>query len=139
MGSTLTLATDEPFWIARTIFYEYFDQDDFLKRECVNVSQNYLEAWFVNESNGARKFMLPTVQYIGGKTQFINGRHRAAVLIKCMARVPIAFAMSSSESKDWLAFLPKVSMGPAEAIEIPDLPVVKCFHLNGINNKRSFS
>ncbi|MGL6160802.1 hypothetical protein [Microbulbifer sp.] len=65
---------------------------------------------------------LPTVQLISGVTQFINGRHRTAVLLKKIDRIPMAFVARGA-----LDLAKKLGLEPValnEHIELPDLPMV---------------
>lgn len=128
----LTLSDDEPFWVTRETFLQHFDQDDFLCRESQVVTHAYLAEWFFSQADGTSRFMLPTVQIIAGKTQFINGRHRTAVLLHYQNEFPIAFALpdkgaissSAREAQDFLRCLAPRPLDIHQFIELPDLPIV---------------
>lgn len=118
----LTLDTDSPYWVSREIFEREVDQADFRCREQELVEGNYSKHWFFVDAEGRNRFMLPTVNLISGRTQFINGRHRTAVLLERMGSVPIAFV-------DGGAVALAIRLGPepvsiSEAINLPNLPIV---------------
>jgi hypothetical protein len=121
----LTKYDDEPFWVSREVFLQHFDQDDFHDRGSKDVVHSYLAEWFHTPTDGTPRFMLPTVQFIAGKTQFINGRHRTAVLMLYLDELPIAFAFHGGEARDFLRRLALRPLDLYEFIELPDLPVVE--------------
>lgn len=121
----LTLSDDEPFWVSREVFFEKFDQEDFLCRESPAVALSYLTEWFHMPSDGIQRFMLPTVQFVAGKTQFINGRHRTAVLLQCLDEIPFAFYLADKVSKNILDQLVLRPLSLQEFIDMPDLPIVE--------------
>lgn len=83
---------DEPFWVSREAFAIHFDQDDFVHERVVReVTSAYRREWFPH-INGVAKFQIAVVTFVGGKTQFINGRHRTAVLLPHLKELPIALA-----------------------------------------------
>lgn len=90
---------DEAFWVPKEVFLSRFDQEDFACRECNDVERHYLDSWFYDDG-GKQFFILPVVQLIGGKTQFINGRHRLAVLLPHLDRFPVAFCFKSWGAPD---------------------------------------
>lgn len=121
----LTSNSDTPYWISRKAFLEHFDQEDFFCRELKLVPASYLDAWFETPEDGITRFLLPTVQFVAGKTQFISGRHRTAVLLPYMQNLPISFSLVNKPPQD---FLNKVILRPLaldEFIELPDLPRVE--------------
>ena len=69
----LTKGTDRPYWIRRDAFLGYFDPEDFFCRDVKDVVSSYLADWFYTGEGGQLGFYLPTVQFSGAKTQFING------------------------------------------------------------------
>lgn len=85
----LTIASDNPFWVPRKSFLAEFDQEDFHRREARNVTPAYLTDWF--SPGDPPRFMLPAVQFVGGQTQFISGRHRIAVLLPYLFELPMSF------------------------------------------------
>lgn len=120
---------DEGFWISRDDFVRYFDATDFLKRDRVGVEPLYLDSWFY-ELDGKRYFILPVVQFFQGKTQFINGRHRVAVLLQGgIERLPIAFATKtpsfSERDKDVLKSWGLEPVRLDRKFLIPDFSIVK--------------
>lgn len=129
----VTVATDEPFWVPRAIFFEHFDQDDFLCRESVDVAPSYVASWFYTPEDGKRRFELPTVCFVAGKTEFISGRHRTAVLLPHLDNLPIAFSLLRYGEPDeslrrLLDPLRLIPMKFDEWIELPDLPLLSRFH-----------
>ena len=120
----ISLPSDHPFWISREVFFTHFDQHDFVfyrDVECVELA--FRSDWFLRE-NTRLKFILPVVSYAGDKTQFINGRHRVAVLLQVLQEIPIALA-SESLSPAQLQLrsaIPKRSLNPVLPFELPDLP-----------------
>ena len=90
---------DEAFWVSKEVFLSRFNQEDFACRECLDVEQHYLDSWFYDD-DGKRFFILPVVQIVGGKTQFINGRHRLAVLLPHLDRFPVGFCFQSLGTPD---------------------------------------
>lgn len=128
----LTRNDDEPYWITREVFLQHFDQDDFLCRESIDITHSYLAEWFYTSEDGALHFNLPTVGFVAGKTQFINGRHRTAVLLHYQNEFPIAFALpdnsaissSARKAQDFLLSLALRPLDLHEFIELPDLPIV---------------
>ena len=123
----LTNSADVPFWVPRGAFYEHFDQSDFHCREVLNVDIAYSTQWFEEAENGQLHFLLPTVRLASGKTEFINGRHRTAVLLSRCSRVAIAFAGAEAVSFARTLALEKVAL--ERKIQLPDLEYVTRFGL----------
>lgn len=121
----INCAEDQPFWVSRTVFFEKFDQADFLNRDILDVTQAYLEDWFCQNDNGHRMFYIPVVGAIGRRTDLISSRHRLAVILPHLEQVPFAFAFArlSAESLDFLNTIPKRQLEASEQIWLPDLPV----------------
>ena len=127
----LTSCCDRPFWVTRDSFYRYFDQGDFCCRESEFVVPSYLAEWFHTPEDGIARFKLPAFTFVAGNTQFINGRHRTAVLLQQrLDPVPIAFVVSDDDQKSALELLilDNWNLRPLDlqvAIDLPDLPVMK--------------
>jgi hypothetical protein len=121
---SLTLDSDIPFWVTREAFFEHFDQIDFLCRKSTKVEAFYLAAWFHTPEDGITRFLLPTVQFVANKTQFISGRHRTAVLLPYMKDLPIAFSLINRPPNDFLSRVTSRPLDLQEFIELPDLPRV---------------
>lgn len=119
---TLTLDTDSPFWVTRDVFERVFDQADFRCRNQELIEGNYSKHWFYVDEFGSNRFLLPTVNLVSGKTQFINGRHRTAVLFERIDRIPIAFVTGGAV--DLAKSLGLEPVYDNEQIELPDLPIV---------------
>jgi hypothetical protein len=122
----LTRNDDECYWVTRQAFFQHFDQNDFLCRKSADVTASYLSEWFHTPKDGILHFMLPTIQFVGGKTQFINGRHRTAVLLPYLDELPFAFALSTKGASDILHRLALRPLRLDDFIELPDLPIVEC-------------
>jgi len=120
----LTLGTDIPAWVSKETFFALFDQTDFLIREVQDVEDAYLAEWFY-ERNGDTRFLLPTVGLVAGKTQFVNGRHRTAVLLRHVDEVPMAFAVGhlDATARRIIESIPKRPLDLTQHIVLPDLPV----------------
>lgn len=118
----LTVDTDSAFWVPHDVFERAFDQSDFHCRNQNLVELNYSRHWFYFDNEGDNRFLLPTVNVVSGKTQFINGRHRTAVLFERLDRVPIAFVIGRAlHLAECLGLEP---LKNNEQIELPDLPIV---------------
>ena len=94
------LKIDMPFWVSKADFFQYFDQSDFLCRNVQNVADAYLDDWFHMDTSENRCFSLPLVSVNFGTTQFISGRHRTAVLLRHLDRVPLSFDFRFISSAD---------------------------------------
>ena len=116
--------SDRPCWVSREIFFKYFDQADFSNRDCSEVERRYLSDWFKKIDSEFLHFELPTVQFVGGTTQFINGRHRTAVLIKYLNDLPLALASPLDQQQDFPSEVIRRQMLLTEVFEIPELPIL---------------
>jgi hypothetical protein len=121
----LGLSSDMAFWVTREAFLKHFDQADFLCRKSEDVAPSFLAAWFHTPGDGTTRFLLPTVQFVTGKTQFINGRHRTAVLLPYLENLPIAFSLVNTPPQDFLRRVVFRSVVLHELIELPDLPILE--------------
>ena len=121
----LTVSSDQPYWVPRQSFFEQFDQEDFRCRESTEVAYAYLADWFGSSPDGVPRFLLPAVQFIGGKTQFISGRHRTAVLLPYLWELPMAFTRLNHPDEGFLRCLNLRPLALHEFIELPDLPTRK--------------
>ena len=121
----LTLASDEPYWVMRETFLSAFDQEDFAFREVLKIDHAYLSDWFHTQDNAEFFFSIPTVNIVSGKTQFINGRHRTAVLLAHMEEIPIAFDMRhlNSDARRFVESIPKRPLSLSEPFFLPDLHI----------------
>ena len=122
----VNLNTDLPYWIEVSSFINNFDQADFRIREVQNITDAYLKSWFYDNSNGECHFLIPPVSVRSGVTQFISGRHRTALLMKHLKRLPLSFDsrfLSESDEK----WIDSVASGQIDlkndVIELPDLPI----------------
>jgi hypothetical protein len=123
--SWVSLDTDVPYWVLRSSFLRHFDQKDFLSRNVKDVVSAYLGDWFCADVDGARRFKIPAVSVVSGTTQFISGRHRTAVLLKYLDRVPLSFITRdlSDVDKAWIDTVVAERIGSDSVIELPDLPI----------------
>jgi hypothetical protein len=117
------LDTDEPFWITRDAFLRRFDQADFHRREVADVQAAYLSEWFGQSASEATFFKIPTVGLLSSGTQFVYGRHRAAVLLNCLDEIPIAFAINPLSNLCLYKMLDKRPLELTKEIVLPDLPI----------------
>lgn len=115
--------TDQPFWITREKFFDQFDQNDFHCREVGSVQPTYFADWFGHFTSGARFFRIPSVGLLSSGTQFVNGRHRAAVLLNFLDEIPVAFAVTPFSNLILFDRLEKRPLDLTQQIFLPDLPV----------------
>ncbi len=120
----LTQDTDKPLWVSKAKFFEYFDQGDFNFRARRNVLKQYLEEWVAPINSDECSFVLPTVNFELGKTQFINGRHRTAVLLLEKEEIPIAFIVRSDKDQLLLDAISQKPVDLGKTFEIPDYPII---------------
>ena len=116
--------SDEPFWIPREAFLAHFDQEEFVGNRAVrDVTQAYRRDWF-KDGCGRLEFILPSVSYVKDKTQFINGRHRIAVLLQHMPELPIALATYQFSPRQLClrAAIPSRTLDLSMPFELPGLP-----------------
>jgi hypothetical protein len=120
----VALDADAPFWIPKAAFYRHFDQADFRCRVVQRVVDAYLEDWFY-ESDGKRYFKLPPVSVNDGITQFVSGRHRTAVLLRHLDRVPLSFDFRCirDSDKQWIDSIGAVPIDMGTHFELPDLTI----------------
>jgi hypothetical protein len=119
------LPTDVPFWVSRSSFLQHFDQDDFLCRQTKSVVDAYLGVWFYVDADGTRFFKIPPVSVNCGRTQFISGRHRTAVLLRYLDRIPLSFDTRHVTDADrvWIDSIVAARIETDTVIELPDLPI----------------
>jgi len=124
----VNLDTDIPYWVEVSSFLNIFDQSDFKSRNVQNVTDAYLKDWFYDDSNGDCCFLIPPVSVHGGVTQFISGRHRTAVLMRHMNRLPLSFDSRDLSEADetWIeSVASKLINLEVEEIELPDFPIME--------------
>ena len=119
------LPCDLPFWVPREQFLTLFDQVDFAHRECQDVKSEYRSDWFYELDGASRSFIIPTVQFCNGRTEFINGRHRTAVLIKYLDFLPLALVHPFLIEKSLLDQITRRPIRKNQLIDLPDLPILK--------------
>ena len=111
--------------MSKSDFYAYFDQEDFALRAVRDVCPAYLSEWFCVDEHGLVRFRLSPVSAVGGKTQFVSGRHRLAVILPHLADLPIAFAFNChlpERGKRLLEAIPKRPLNVDVPLELPDFP-----------------
>ena len=118
------LASDRPYWVSRAVFFKFFDQSDFAARVCSEVEPRYRSDWFPPTNSEPLHFELPTVQFVGGKTQFISGRHRTAVLIQYLNDLPLALFCPLDQRPYFPPEVMQRQMLFTDVFEIPDLPII---------------
>jgi hypothetical protein len=122
---SVNLETDRPYWVTASSFLNNFDQNDFQNREVLDVADVYLESYFDIDNDGSTCFLLPPVGVHRGRTEFISGRHRTAVLLNHLQRVPLSFdtrALSDSDSS-WIDSVVEQIIDLDDYVELPDLPI----------------
>ena len=121
----VALETDLPYWIPRSSILEQFDQDDFLCRKVRDVVDAYLEDWFCTDTAGRRCYKIPPVSVRSGRTMFISGRHRTAVLLKHLDRIPLSFDTRyiTPADSEWIDSVAITRIETDTVIELPDLPI----------------
>ena len=117
--------TDEPYWVSRHVFYEWFNQADFRNRKVSIVEKAYLKDWFGKTDDGKTMFYIPVVSAIRSRTDLVSSRHRLAVLLPHLDIVPFAFAFGQlcGEAETFLRSIPKRPLDINVPIWLPDLPV----------------
>ena len=120
------LETDIPYWISKADFLRQFSQPDFHCRNVENVTYAYLDDWFFQSQQGLC-FCLATVHFATGKSEFISGRHRTAVLLHYLDEIPIAVATRWTPAPPFL--LEKRPMCLETPFWLPDLPIVQSFEV----------
>lgn len=122
--SYINLPSDQPFWIPRSAFLTQFDQHDFnAYRDVANVAHAYRRDWFYKREKRL-EFILPVVSFVRDKTQFINGRHRTAVLLNYLPELPLALAsiLLSPNHVKLKGAISKRPLDQAIPFELPELP-----------------
>ena len=121
----VNLETDVPWWVSKLSFLQHFDQDDFLCRHIKNVVDAYLDDWFHYGPDKTRFFKIPPVSVNIRKTQFISGRHRTAVLLRHLDRIPLSFDMRyiADADREWIHSIAATPIETHTLIELPDLPI----------------
>lgn len=116
---------DQPYWIDKSTFLEHFDQHDFIeRRDVMDVEPYYRQDWFETSADGHLQFILPAVFLIDSKSQFINGRHRTAVLFaNNVKKIPIAFDVSKPNTKAFVKRLQLQRIRDDEILRLPALPI----------------
>lgn len=111
--------------MSKSSFLQHLDQGDFLTRCSKEVVDAYLQDWFYFAADGTRFYKIPAVSVHAGRTQFIGGRHRTAVLLKHLDSFPLAFDTRYLAGDDRM-WIESIVGGPIDAdtvIELPDLPI----------------
>jgi len=119
---------DNYFVINRDDFYEYVDQKDFECRNSLTIVSAYHESWFEAEN----AFLPPILFIHQGKIQFINGRHRTALLFESLVEIPVIFLSPNAKkfstieeilsNKELINKLAK-PLQLDQHFEFPDLPI----------------
>lgn len=109
---------DAVFWVPRSVFDLNFDLNDFRDREVINIDLGYMSEWFFDD-NGKVYFDLPVINFINGKTQFVNGRHRTEVLYRLIDCIPMGFV--DGEARDFAVALGLQPLIMEECIKLPEL------------------
>jgi hypothetical protein len=123
----VSLDTDLPFWVTADSFNRSFCQADFASRNVLDVVDAYLKEWFDRDVDGTWLFSLPPISVNRGITQFISGRHRTAVLLRHLPRVPLSFDSRwlTHDDRTWIDAVVDEPIDMSSPIDLPDLPVRK--------------
>ena len=123
--AAINCSTDRPYWVSRDVFYDRFDQSDFMNRNVENVTPAYLQDWFYEDVDGEKMFYIPVVAAIGTRTDLVSSRHRLAVILPYLEELPFAFAFGNltPQARAFLDSLPKRPLETATGFWLPDLPV----------------
>jgi hypothetical protein len=99
---------------------------NYLCRDVQNVHTGaYLEDWFGPLSDrGLRTFGLPAISLREGVIQFINRRHRTAVLIEHLEILPMALVDAAGVDEALFNNTRYADLNLEDAIEIPDLLIL---------------
>ena len=89
------------------------------------MKSEYRSDWFYELDGASRSFIIPTVQFCNGRTEFINGRHRTAVLIKYLDFLPLALVHPFLIEKSLLDQITRRPIRKNQLIDLPDLPILK--------------
>lgn len=123
---------DPLFWITKREFEIYISQKDFIEnRDQKDVENKFSEDCF--DSKDKRIFFPASVAILreDRTTQFINGRHRTAVLLKFIDPIPLGFVVSAHrrcpsgymDGEEYALSLGLSPIMPGSIIELPDLPI----------------
>ncbi|WP_133468027.1 hypothetical protein [Paraglaciecola marina] len=119
---------DRYYVLNRDYFNEYVDKEDFNCRKSLSIEQAYHKNWFEVEN----KFLPPILFFYNGKLQFINGRHRTALLFEFLSEIPVIFLspdaklrITDDEVRFNLGLLNKIAkpMESAQCFEFPDFAI----------------
>jgi hypothetical protein len=119
---------DRYYVLNRDYFNEYVDKEDFDCRKSLTIEQAYHKNWFEIEN----KFLPPILFFYNGKIQFINGRHRTALLFESLSEIPVIFLSSDAkfgatdeEVRLNLELLNKITkpMDSDQCFEFPDFAI----------------
>ncbi|MEW8262888.1 MAG: hypothetical protein AB2736_11040 [Candidatus Thiodiazotropha taylori] len=114
---------DKAFWVSLEVFEAQFDLGEYNEfRDVRVVERNYAKQWFYLDQSGILRFSLPVIDYYNGSTEFINGRHRTAVLFNELDRIPMA--LSQRATKVLLSRSALTPLRENEQFILPDLPKV---------------
>jgi len=85
----------------------------------------YLDDWFLDGPGNTRFFAIPAVSVSMGRTQFISGRHRTAVLLRHLDYIPLSFDMRQITDADcqWIYAIVSTPIETHTLMNLPDLPI----------------
>ena len=121
---------DPLFWVEKNKFYDNFDLLDFNEnREVRDVKDFYLNDWFgFDKRDKAVFYVAPVRLKVNGKTEFLGGRHRTAVLLNHLDVIPLGFVRGSipptyGDAEKWAESLGFKKILENEILKLPDLQI----------------
>ena len=120
---TITSDNDLPVWLQKKNFEKYVNKKDLALRASKDIYDCYHPNWFNKNQNGEISFIPPAFHFIRGEFYGINGRHRAILLLRHLAIIPILFVNPPLNDKRLMAELIYKKIDVNKNIELPDLPI----------------
>lgn len=122
-------AKDDVLYLVRSSeFVRLLDQNDIMQRDSQVILDCYHPNWFDSEENSSY-FYPPAVFFDSGRVKFINGRHRALLLVKYLDEIPIMLTKSDSHNFDMIKLIHGVRLTEGFFLEIPDLELNPNWHV----------
>ncbi|HPF57758.1 MAG TPA: hypothetical protein PK820_03070, partial [Candidatus Competibacteraceae bacterium] len=126
-------ARDEFYLVDFALFMKHVDTWDLEQRESIDIRDAFHKHWFAEGADGIWLFHVPEFYLQNGVAKFINGRHRALLLGRYLAEIPMALTnmdgypiMALSPHPSSRTVLQQISIKKLvgdEIFELPDLPI----------------